>query len=432
MSLRSGPALACAALLIPLSVYGQQTYTPKQRIAAIRDLGKKSPQAIPTIAQYLTDPDRDVRLAAVKAIVRLDTTESLTPLVQATHDADSEIQIRATDGLVNDYYPGYVKTGMTTLLTRGVRQAKAFFDSRNDQAVRKGTVIRPDVADALSSLIEHGAGAEVRANAARAAGILRASATVPALESALQSKDSTIIFESLVALQKIGDATAGPAAASKAFDLDPRIQITALETVGVLHSKDSAPQLRAALRDARNIRVRRAALEALAMLALPEDRPLFQQYARDTDADLRASALEGLGRIREPEDEEVLEAAYNEANADPKVHLAAAFALVDEGNVSGVEFAPLPYLIENLAQPGRGGTATAYLTELCRRAEVRRAVFPLVAQATNVQKIALCSIFGTVGAADSVPVLTELSRDIDPDVSLAATKALHQIQTRSA
>ncbi|MGH9583502.1 MAG: HEAT repeat domain-containing protein [Bryobacteraceae bacterium] len=427
-------ALACALLLaLAASAQSPDPSTPKQRISLIRDLGKKSPQAIPAIARYLRDPDRGVRVEAVKALVKLDTPASLTPLIEATRDNDPEIQIRATDGLVNDYLPGYVVTsGLTGPFTRGVRQAKAFFNSRSDRVIDAATTIRPDVAQALARLITGAASDDARANAARAAGILRARPAVPALEKALQSKDSDTIFESLVALQKIGDRSAGPAVSFLALDLDQNVQDVALETIGVLRSKSSAPEVRIALRNARSSKIRRAALDTLAILGLPADRLVFLEYARDSDADLRISALEGLGRIREPKDEPVLETGYNQKNVDAKVHLAAAFALVDEGNVSRSEFAPLTYLIENLDQPGRGDTAVAYLTELCRREDVRKAVFAAVPQANKDQKIALCSVFAAVHARDAIPVLNKLSRDLDPDVSFAAAKALHTVQTRRA
>ena len=48
----------------------------------------------------------DVRLEAVKAIVDIGTQRSLDPLIKACGDNDPEIQIRATDGLVNFYVPG--------------------------------------------------------------------------------------------------------------------------------------------------------------------------------------------------------------------------------------------------------------------------------------------------------------------------------------
>jgi HEAT repeat protein len=257
---------------------------------------------------------------------------------------------------------------------------------------------------------------------------LRAHPALDALLDSLRSKNSELIFECLVALQKIGDTSAGPGVSFLAHDFDNRVQATALETIGVLHSLSSAPDVRSVLRDARNMKIRRAALECLAMLGVPEDRTVFQQYVDDRDADLRTSALEGLGRIREPEDTPVLEQTYNEKNADPKVHLAAAFALVSEGKVDTSDFSPLRYLIENLDLRGQRDSAQAYLTELCRRDDVRKALFPLLREATKDQKLALCQALSASRNDDVVPVLSALSNDIDPDVSLAASKGLKTVQ----
>jgi HEAT repeat protein len=431
MLLCSLRVIASGFCLISLAAFGQNEdgYSADQRITRIRDLGKKDSQAIPALAQNLNDPNREIRIEAVKAIVKIGTQASLDPLIKATHDNDAEVQIRAVDGLVNFYVPGYVVKGsLTGPLTRGVRQVKTFFSSRDNQAVDPNVRIRTDVAEALSDVIRSGGSPDSRANAARAAGILRARPALPALLDALRSKNSEVIFECLVALQKIGAPSAGPGVSFLAHDFDDRVQATALETIGVLHSLSSAPDVRSVLRDARNMKIRRAALECLAMLGLPEDRRVFQQYVDDRDADLRTSALEGLGRIREPEDTPTLEQTYNEKNADPKVHLAAAFALVSEGKVDTSDFSPLRYLLENLDMRGQRDSAQAYLTELCRRDDVRRALFPLLREATKDQKLALCQALSASRNDDVVPVLSALSKDIDPDVSLAASKGLRTVQ----
>lgn len=434
MFLRARRLVTCGLFISSwLTAQSEDKFDSKQRISRIHDLAKRDNTAIPALTQYLSDPDRDIRVEAVKAIVKIGTEASLTPLVTATRDHDSEVQIRATDGLTNYYVPGYVvKGGLSGSLSRGMRQMKSFFASRNDQVVDPDVVIRQDVGDAISAEITGGSSPDVRSNAALAAGILRDSAAVPALEQVLHDKDSQLIFESLVALQKIHDLSAGPAAASATHDLDDRVQATALETVGVLHSLQSAPDVRTALANARNIKIRRAALEALAMLAMPGDRQTFLQYLGDQDTELRASALEGLGRIREPDDFPAIQAAYNEKDADWKVHLAAAFALVDEGKVDTSEFSPLQYLMENLDVKGHSTVASAYLTELVRRDDVRTALFPLVGQTTKDQKIALCSILAGSRSDDVIPTLNTLAKDIDPDVAFAASKALRIAQSRKA
>jgi HEAT repeat protein len=431
MSLRSFCAATCVLPLLSLLVMaqGEDGYSAKQRINFIRNLGKTDSQAIPTLTPYLSDPSDDIRLEAVKAIVKIGTANSLDPLIKATRDNSSEIQIRATDGIVNFYLPGYVAKGaLSGPLTRGVRQVKGYFATRNDQVIAPDMTIRPEVASALSDEIIHSASMDARANAARAAGILRDRAALPSLEQALRSKDTELILESLVALQKIGDPSAGPSVSFLARDLDDRVQSTALETIGDLRSLQSAPDVRSAVNNARNPKIRRAALAALAMLGIPGDRALFQQYASDSDPALRAAAIEGLGRIREPDDYPLLEAAYNEANADWRVHLAAAFALVNEGKVDTADFSPLRYLMESLDTKAHASVAQAYMTELCRRADVRKALFPIVPEATPDQKIALCDSFAASHHEDVIPVLTALTGDRNSDVALAAGRGLRTVQ----
>ena len=419
----------CLASLVPAQ--SEDSYNANERILRIRQLGKKDPSVLPALTPYLSEGNRDIRIEAVKAIVRVGSEQSLDPLVKATHDNDAEVQIRATDGIVNFYLPGYVvKSGLTGPLTRGVRQVKGFFASRNDQMVDPDVQIRTDVAQAIADLISNGAGYNVRANAALAAGILRDRPALPALEAALHAKDSDLIFESLVSLQKLRDPSAGSEVSFLTHELDERIQVTALETVGLLRSLSSAPDVRLALNSARNVKVKRAALQALATFGIPDDRALFLQYSADRDVELRASALAGLGRIREPEDFPVLQAAFDEGEIDWRIHLAAAFAMVDEGKVDTEEFSPLPYLLENLHNRGRKDAASAYLTELVAREDVRTALIKIIPQSDKDQKIALCAILGSAGTPDVIPVLTSLSKDIDPDIVFAASKALRTAQSR--
>jgi HEAT repeat protein len=423
---------ACAVFFCLCLTAQNNLGSPKQQISRIRDLGKRDSGAIPALSAYLSNPNSEVRLEAVKAIVRIGGEDSLTPLVQATKDKDPDVQIQATDGLVNFYMPGYVVNGFTAPVARGVRQAKSYLNNRNDQVIDPTVKVRPEIYDALAEEISGPAIVEVKTNAARAAGILRDRPAVPALAGALRHKNTDLILESLVALQKIKDPAAGAALGGPARDLDDRVKMTALETIGKLRTLDAAPDVRAALSTARSMKVRRAALEALAMLGISGDRTTFRNFSEDRDPELRASALEGLGRIREPEDYPILERAYNEKNTDPRIHLAAAFALVEQGKVDTGEYSPLSYLFDNLALKSRSDTAAAYLAELVRRPEVRAALIPMIPQGSKDQKLALCSVLTDAGTDDVLPVLERLTHDNDPDVAVAAAKATKTIKARQS
>src|SRR5207302_9058262 len=177
--------------------------------------------------------------------------KALDPLVRAARDNDPEIQIRATDGLVNFYLPGYVKTGLSGTLQRAGNSVKGKFTDTNDQIIDTFVQVRPDAIEALGKVARGGASIEARANAARAVGILRGQAAIPDLVEALHSKDNRVMYESLVALQKIRDPSVAPRITFLLRDLEERIQVAALETTGILRSREAAPDVRDALEHAR-------------------------------------------------------------------------------------------------------------------------------------------------------------------------------------
>jgi HEAT repeat protein len=405
-----------------LSAQDEVYQTKKQKLSSIRSAGKRDSQAIPFLTKFLKDSDSEVREEAVKAIVNIGTQYSLEPLIEATHDSNSAVQIRAVDGLVNFYLPGYVTTGgVTHTFTRVSKRIRDTFSNRNEDMIGPAVTVRSDVVTALADLIGGASSMEARADAARAAGILRAHDALPALEKALQSKNTNLILESLVAIQKVGDTSAGPSIAFLANDFDAEVQATALETLGILHTTDSAPQIRQVVNRPRSDRVHRAALEALSMLALPEDRKLFLDNKDSKDPELRMSAIEGLGRIRDPQDYPVIENAYN-SDKDLKPRLAAAFALVNEGKLDITEFTPLRYLIDGLNLSKGHSTSVAYLQELSRRAEVRKALLPLLAKGTKEEKLGLIQALSPNADSETAAALQALTKDPDPDVSIAAAR----------
>lgn len=401
----------------------------KQRAKNVREMVKQGPDAVPRIAPYIKDPDLSVRIEAVKALVEIGGPKTLDPLVAATGDNDPEIQIRATDGLVNVYLPGYSKTGMSGTLQRVGTSIKGKFTDTNDKVIDAFIQVRPDVIESLGKLARGGASIESRANAARAVGVLRGRAAVPDLIEALHSKDDVVMYEALIALQKIRDPSAAPRISFLLRDLDDRIQIAALETNGILRNKDAAPDVRDALAHARNIKVHRAALGALAMLGDPADHASFMHDLNDKDDALRAAAAEGLGRLKNPADRTVLDKAFTDEHK-MNARLADAFALVNLGNLDSSEFSPLRYLVNTLNIRSYRDFASAYLTELARDQAVRAAIYPMLTRATKDEKIQMSIVLARSGDKDSVPYLQTLSTDPDGDVAQEGIRSLRSLQAR--
>jgi HEAT repeat protein len=423
------PFLITATLISSPVLFSQIQGDTKQRARTAHELARQGDQGIAKLAPYVTDTDVSVRVEAVKSLLDIGGPKTVDLLVQAARDADAEIQIRATDGLVNVYLPGYIKTGISGTLQRVGDSVKAKFADTNTQAIETYVEVRPEVIEALGRLAVSGATLDSRANACRALGILRGSAAVPQLGEALHSKDNQTIYEGLVALQKIRDASSGPRVTFLVRDLDERIQVTAIETAGLLLDREAAPDLREVIGRARTVRIRRAATSALAMLADASDHDLFVHALADNDDAVRGAGAEGLGRLKNPADLASLEKSFG---AEHKIapRLAEAFAVVDLGKLDTSEFSPLRYLVNTLNQKLYQGVARGYLVELARELPVRQAVYPLLTGATKDEKIELGTVMARSGEMDSVPYLEALSMDGDPDVKQAGIRDLRTLHAR--
>ena len=418
------------ALLLALAASASAADT-KQRTKTIRDLAKTGSTAIPKIAPYLSDPDIDVRLEAVKAIVDLDTQHSLDPLVKATSDNDPEIQIRATDGLVNFYLPGYIKTGLTAPLRRAGAAVKSRFTDTNDQMIDAFIQVRPEVVQALGRLARSGASMDSRAHAARAAGILRGRAAVPDLVAATRSKDTDLIYESLIALQKINDPSAGPGVEFLLHDLNEKVQLAAIETVGLLHDQAAIAGLRDVLDITKSAKVKHAALASMAMLPDPELRRVYLNFLPSKEDDLRQASTEGLARLKNPADLPRIQQGF-EDEKKTALRLAMAFALVHLGKHDNTDFSPLRYVINQLNSAGYRSTARAYLIELAHDQTVRTSLYPSLSQglASKDEKTGLAQVLSAAGDRDSIPYLDELSKDPDHDVAQEGLRSLRTLRSR--
>jgi HEAT repeat protein len=399
--------------------------TPKD----VRNTAKVGPRAVAQLTGYLDSSDIEVRIEAVKALTEIGGSTVLDPLIKATHDNDPEIQIRATDGLVNFYLPGYVKTGMASKLSRVGTSIKSRFTDTNDQILDSYIRVRPEVITALGQLVRGGSSVDSRANAARAVGILRGKLAVPDLLTALRSKDSGLMYESLVALEKIRDPEAGPRIQFVLRDLDERVQLAAIEATGILGNREAIPDLMRVFNETRNPKVKRAALMALARMPSETSRPILVQYLRDKDARTRGAAAEGLGRMRNSADTGVIDAVYkDEDKTSPR--LSQAFALVMEGQAQLSEFSPLQYLVNTLNSASYAGEAFPLLVEAARVPEIRKLLYQPIQSGTRDEKIYLARVLAVSGDAEALPYLQKVSQDADSQVASEGLKALRELRER--
>ena len=398
---------------------------PKQRAKAAREAVKEGPGAIEKLKPLLSDADANVRFETVKAIAEIGGKNSIDPLIQAAGDNDSSVQVRATEGLVNFYLPGYLQSSVQRVGTI----LKSKFIEKDEQIIPVYVIVREDVIAVLGRLARGGASMESRADAARAVGILRGKAAIPDLLEALRAKDDTVMYESLIALQKMRDPAIAPKITFLLRDPNEKIQIAALETVGLLMSQEANPELRKAYDRARNEKIRRAALSALAMVPQPENKVYFERASHDKDDGIRAAAFEGYARLKNPADLSALETAFD-AERKATARLALAFAMVSLGKTEISQLSPAQYLIDTLNSNQRHQIAQAYLTELARVPVMRAALNDAALRGTRDEKIGISRILAVSGDKSSIASLDTLTRDPDSEVARESLRALRSVKTR--
>jgi len=400
---------------------------PKARAKAAATVGKEgTSDDIPALAELLDDPVTDVRAEAVGAILRLDTRHSLEPLMRATRDSTPAIQIMATDGLVNFYYPGYVKTGWTAALNSLGSNIKGRFSEPEPKVVDAyvQSQVSRDVVRAISRLITGGTSTESRANAARAIGVLRGKEGMPQLVEGLRERASTIIIECVRTIRKIGQTDVGPDLVFLLRDLDEDVQFETARTMGQLQVDEGIPELLNLLERGKEKKIRREALIAIAKMRDQEQRQLFQRYLRDKDKQLRAAAAEGLGRLGNSEDLQSILDAFSREKSE-SARLSMAFGAAGLGDMSF-----LTYLYDGLNSSFHRLEARPFLTELSRDEKILQQLYKPLATGSNDQKKHIAYVISINGNKESMAHLEKLTHDSDTNVAQEAIRALKNLQAR--
>jgi HEAT repeat protein len=398
---------------------------PKRRIRAAKQLANANEaRFIPELAKLLKDPVVDVRLEAVSSITQIGTQDSLGPLITATRDASPEMQVAAVDGLVNFYSYGYVKTGWFSSVKDFGGSIKNRFSRPEPVIIDPYVQVNADVINAIGRIIVGGSSMESRANAARAAGILRGKGAVPQLQEALLSKNTMLILEAVNSLKKIGDTSAGPAMVFLLRDLDKDVKLATIQAMGQLQVSEAIPELVGIVKTSDDKRTRREALIALAKLPDNGQQELFRLYLRDRDSGIRAAAAEGIGRVGDAGNLKLISEAFaREKNESARLSMAfAAVALGDLNNLS--------YLIDGLNSSIHRGEARPFLVELARKPEVLAKLYDPLTTGTIDQKRELAEVIAWSGTRESLPYLEKLSQDSNTQVAQAAIQAMKNLQAR--
>jgi HEAT repeat protein len=396
------------------------------RAKAARELGKaRDVSGLPALAEAVSDPSDKVRREVVLALAQMHQPEVLDALIKATRDNNEEISVLAVQSLVG-YYTGNVPTpGFTGFLKKNWQRAKEHFNPDTTR-IDPGVDVDPKVVAALDAALKSTRSIRASCEAAKGLGILIARAAVQDLVAAAHSSDETLSLESLNALSKIKDRSAGPQLVDLLDSPDKEIKQQASVAVGILRTSQAEPKLQYIYENDADPKSEEKAMEGLAYLGDKASVPVFTKALGSIDKETRTSAAEGLARARDPKVLPDLEKAYA-LEKDAGARLALEFAMSALGKPDY-----LNDLVNQLSSRTQWDVAQPYLIELARTPGFLPKLYPYLQSPSADVRKRLCTVLMFGGDQTSFDQLDRLSHDPNSDVAAEALQAKSGLRARLA
>ena len=403
-----------------------------RRKRAVTALGQsRVRKAVPELIELTEDRDASLRLAAAKALVRINDTRALKAHIRMTRDPKKEIQEKAIEGIIKMYVEAG-EGGFISGVKRFADVVNPLNDDYNPLLVETYVPVSEDAKDALGELL-FSPNTGIRKDAAVALGILRAYSALPPIQNALSLEPNDGVKVELIrAIYKIGDSAAGREVIALIRDPDKKVHDEAIFTVGRLRVREALPLLKelyeSGIEERKKILgfvpvsgkddLQKKLLEALAYIGDPSCHGLFLSALEDSRDTYRLLAAEGLGRIGDSSDvTELAEKFLREESGTVK--LGMSFALYHLGRRE--------HLIE-VVNRSKKDQAFHYLLEL-NSSEIR-GLFPYLQSVEHSIRLRLLEIIGLRGDSSAVPVIEDLMKSTNPELLSAANQAIRRIQSR--
>lgn len=399
----------------------------------------------------LSSEDPSIRRRAVENLAACDE-RALYPLIKALGDRSPGVQdaamraIMAIGGEVSAYMvlpllreePYLRNTAMLIIRELGTVSVPLLYSllrDRDDDVRKFGLDLLIEIRDGVDAEkvlpLFQDSNQNVRASAAKTAGVLMGAEAVPYLIEALRDGE-WVCFSALEALARIGDASAIDAIAEVLESPFDTLRFAAIETLGHIGSHRAAEPLVRHLEKAGDFE-RRTAIKNLAKIGVTPDAPgirecLLEIY-RDGDWDERLVALRGLAEVGA--DEAVGEIIDIAGSLDPsEPDSEDLLAAVKE---TLVRFGCGKRLLSILEDPDFRYRGKVIAIEMIGEMKCTQAVPVLVklveGKVRDVRRASIMALAGMEGH-DSQAVIMGAASDHDSHVRRAAIAALGRIGGR--
>ena len=263
----------------------------------------------------------------------------------------------------------------------------------------------------------------VRESAAEAIGIMGGTEVALDLVAALGDAVPDVRAAAVTALVKVGTSADGESLAPLLKDPSANVRRRAIAGLGRLKVADGAKELRAHFDRSPLSEEGLLALDALAQIALPQDRALFQRLAVQPEPRHRRPSVEGLARLSEKGNEARFKRDFQRERND-ELRAAYAFAIFTFGDRPFID----TVILGLAGSRERARQSRGYLEELGARAlpdalDYLRDSDPKI-------RAGLCDAFSTAGVTEAVAAIEPLVKDRDEEVAASAARALQILKRR--
>src|SRR5262245_35240217 len=236
--------LLIAALLVQNP--SLESVSPKERMAAVDRMAVVgNREAIPQLVEALKkEPKSDIRAQIVAALGRIRDREAVPVLADTMrNDLDKDVRSQAIDSLLRIYIPIEDSGPVRTIFNR----VKSVFLQPDAPVVGPEVQVDAAAKDALATTMQKDFSDEVRAQAARALGSLRAKDQVPVLLEALENPQNrehpTVRIEIVRTLGALRDPAAGQALERTLRDSNKQLVAEAVSAIGLVSYAVARPAL---------------------------------------------------------------------------------------------------------------------------------------------------------------------------------------------
>jgi HEAT repeat protein len=395
--------------------------SPKERQAAAEQmavLGNSA--AIPQLAAAIKKESKsDVRASMIAALGRIRDRVAI-PILSDTlrSDLDKDVRLQAIDSILRLYI--YIQdSGPVRTVFNRVRSV--FFGSEPPVI---GPEVQVDAAskEVLATAMQKDFSDEVRQEAARALGTLKAKDQVPVLIMALEDpqnrEHSAVRVQIAHTLGVIRDPAAGPAFEKAIHDSDQKVAQEAILGVGLVGYSPARAALEQIFRTDPNRTMKTRALEALSLMRDKGNTQLFESLLNDKNDSYRELSAEGLARLQ-----------YNpngwkqvyEQEKKPNVRNALAFGLAASGDAD--------YMTDlaNALSTRQAYQVEVYLYELGKYDGKLGDLYRYLKSSDPKVRAGVARIVGNIGDPASADQIRPMRDDPNAEVVNEAVNALRKL-----